>query len=132
MWRTCLYAEHMSKMVPIRDVPERLHRTLKSRAAQEGLSLSDFIRRELERSAERPTMREWLEHTKQAKPIPMKESAAQIVRKLRMNGDSAGCLGRCGAPHQRPIRDSLRQEMASDTSDVKMCKGHRARVVLFA
>jgi plasmid stability protein len=73
----------MSKMVQIRDVPEQVHSTLKARAAREGMSLSDFIKRELERAAERPTMREWLELTQRAKPIPAKRSAAQIIRELR-------------------------------------------------
>jgi plasmid stability protein len=73
----------MSKMIQVRDVPEHLHSTLKARAAREGMSLSDFIKRELERTAERPTMREWLELTRRAKPIPAKRSAAQVVRELR-------------------------------------------------
>ena len=83
MCRTCLYARRMSKMIQIRDVPDQVHSTLKARAAREGMSLSDFIKRELERTVERPTMREWLERTQQAKPIPSKRSAAQIVRELR-------------------------------------------------
>ena len=83
MCRTCLYAECMSKMIQIRDVPEQVHSTLKARAAREGMSLSDFIKKELERTVERPTMREWLERTQQARPIPTKRSAAQVVRELR-------------------------------------------------
>lgn len=73
----------MSKMIQVRDVPESVHGALKSRAAREGMSLSDFIKRELERVAERPTMREWLERTEQAKPIPAKRTAAQVIRELR-------------------------------------------------
>jgi len=73
----------MSKMIQIRNVPEALHRTLKSRAAREGMSLSDFIKRELERTAERPTMREWLERSQQGKPIVSSRSAARVVRELR-------------------------------------------------
>ncbi|MGD0500419.1 MAG: hypothetical protein ABSC23_18510 [Bryobacteraceae bacterium] len=73
----------MSKMVQVRDVPEQVHSALKARAAREGMSLSDFIKRELERTAERPTMREWLDRTRQAKPIAAKRSAAQVVRALR-------------------------------------------------
>src|ERR1039458_5614888 len=80
---TCLYAENMSKMIQVRDVPEQVHRTLKARAAREGMSLSDFIKKELERTVERPTMREWLESTRQANPISTKRSAAEIVRELR-------------------------------------------------
>ena len=73
----------MSKMVQIRDVPDQVHRTLKARAAREGMSLSDFIKRELARAAERPSMSEWLERTLQAKPLQAKRSAAQVVRELR-------------------------------------------------
>ena len=78
-----MYPENVSKMIQVRDVPEQVHRTLKARAAREGMSLSGFIKRELERTVERPTMLEWLELTKRAKRIPTKRSAAQIVRELR-------------------------------------------------
>lgn len=70
-------------MIQVRDVPESVHGTLKSRAAREGMSLSDFIKRELERVAERPAMREWLERTQRTKPIPAKQTAAQVIRGLR-------------------------------------------------
>jgi plasmid stability protein len=70
-------------MVQIRNVPDQVHRTLKSRAAREGMSLSDFIKRELERSAERPTMQEWLERVAQTKPIPARRSAAEVIREMR-------------------------------------------------
>ena len=83
MHRTCLYAGDMSKMIQVRDVPDEVHSTLKARAAREGMSLSDFIKKELERTAERPTMREWLDGARQAKPISGERSAAQIVRELR-------------------------------------------------
>lgn len=73
----------MSKMIQVRDVPEELHITLKTRAAREGMSLSDFIKRELNRVAERPTMQEWLESTRRLKPIRSKLNAAQVIRKLR-------------------------------------------------
>jgi len=39
---------HMSKMIQIRNVPDDVHRTLKLRATAEGLSLSDYIKRDLE------------------------------------------------------------------------------------
>jgi plasmid stability protein len=76
----------MHKMIQVRDVPEAVHRILKARAAREGMSLSDFIKRELERTVELPTMREWLEGTAQAAPIRAKRSAAQILRELRDAG----------------------------------------------
>ena len=70
-------------MIQVRDVPDSVHGTLRSRAADEGMSLSDFIKRELERVAERPAMREWLERTRQSKPIPAKRTAARVIRELR-------------------------------------------------
>jgi len=70
-------------MVQIRDMPDDVHSILKARAAREGMSLSDFLKRELERAAEKPTMREWSERTKQAKPIRSTTTAAQVIRELR-------------------------------------------------
>ncbi len=70
-------------MIQIRDVADQVHGTLKARAANEGMSLSDFIKRELEHVANRPTMSEWLKRTQEAKPISTKRSAAQIIRQLR-------------------------------------------------
>lgn len=39
--------EHMSKMIQVRNVPDEMHRALKARAAAEGMTLSDYIKREL-------------------------------------------------------------------------------------
>lgn len=47
---------HMSKMIQIRDVPDEVHRTLKVRAAAEGISLSDYIKRDLEELAKQATL----------------------------------------------------------------------------
>jgi hypothetical protein len=38
---------HMSKMIQVRNVPDDMHRALKASAAAEGISLSDYIKREL-------------------------------------------------------------------------------------
>ncbi len=48
----------MSKMIQIRNVPDDLHRRLKARAAEAGMSLSDYIKQDLVRRAEQPTMEE--------------------------------------------------------------------------
>jgi hypothetical protein len=47
------------------------------------MTLSDFLKRELARVAERPTMREWLERTEQVKPNRARRSPAQVIRELR-------------------------------------------------
>jgi antitoxin FitA len=48
----------MSKMIQVRNVPDEVHRTLKIRAASEGLSLSDYIKRDLEELAKQATLEE--------------------------------------------------------------------------
>lgn len=75
----------MSKMIQVRDVPDELHGVLKARAAREGMTLSDFIKKELGRIAERPSMKEWLERTRQLKPIVGPQTPAQIIREMRDN-----------------------------------------------
>jgi antitoxin FitA len=50
--------EDMSKMIQIRNVPDDLHRTLKIRAAEEGMTLSDYIKRELGRVSRQTTLAE--------------------------------------------------------------------------
>ena len=49
---------HMPKMIQIRNVPDDVHRTLKVRAAEEGISLSDYIKRDLEELAKQMTIEE--------------------------------------------------------------------------
>lgn len=38
----------MSKMIQVRNVDDHVHRTLKTRAAAAGMSLSDYVKRDLE------------------------------------------------------------------------------------
>lgn len=45
-------------LIQIRNVPEDVHRTLKARAASAGTSLSDYVLREIERTARTPTAEE--------------------------------------------------------------------------
>lgn len=49
---------HMSKMIQIRNVPDDLHRQLKIRAAAAGMSMSDYIKRELDLRTRKSTIRE--------------------------------------------------------------------------
>jgi plasmid stability protein len=48
----------MSKMIQVRNVPDGVHRTLKARAAAAGMSLSDYVKRDLEMAASRPSLEE--------------------------------------------------------------------------
>lgn len=46
----------MPKTIQIRGVPDDIHRTLRTRAAAAGESLSDYLLQELRRVAERPAV----------------------------------------------------------------------------
>lgn len=73
----------MSVMIQIRHVPEELHRKLKARAALEGLALSDFLRREIETIAARPTLAEMQARLSQREPVRVRGSVAKAVRAER-------------------------------------------------
>ena len=60
MWPTCVTVWHMSKMIQVRNVPDKVHREAKARAARAGLSLSDFMLRELEQALSVPPVEEVL------------------------------------------------------------------------
>jgi len=48
------------KTIQIRHVPDDVHRTLRTRAAASGMSLSDYALGELERAAQRPPIADLL------------------------------------------------------------------------
>lgn len=75
----------MSKMIQIRNVPDTLHRELKSRAALEGMSLSDYLLADLEKRAAQPTLRELRERLRQRTSVRTTEPAADTLRAERDN-----------------------------------------------
>jgi antitoxin FitA len=73
----------MTKMIQLRHVPDALHRQLKSRAALTGLSLSDFLIREVRKIAEQPTPEEIRERLSQRDGYAGKLSPTQVLREER-------------------------------------------------
>jgi plasmid stability protein len=73
----------MSKMIQLRNVPDDLHRRLKARAAMEGLSLSDYLLREIKRVAERPSLTELRERLSRRSPVVTRTPPAGVVREER-------------------------------------------------
>jgi len=70
-------------MIQIRNVPAPLHRRLKARAAEAGMSLSDYLRLEIERVANVPTTRELTDRLNALPPVDLGEEPAEVVRQLR-------------------------------------------------
>ena len=83
MLSTCAHAQDMAIMIQIRNVPDELHRRLKARAAMAGMSLSDYLLKEISAVAERPTMEEMRERLATRSRVETSESAADIIREMR-------------------------------------------------
>ncbi len=77
------YPDRMSSMVQIRNVPSDLHRQLKARAALEGMSLSDYLLREVRRAVERPTVEEIKQRLSRLSPVRPRIAPAAVVRAER-------------------------------------------------
>ena len=76
-------------MIQLRHVPDDLHRTLKARAALEGLSLSDYLLREVRRIAERPTLDELRRRLASRPAAGTRVSPARAVRAERARARSS-------------------------------------------
>jgi plasmid stability protein len=80
---TCIYVLHMPTMIQIRNVPDALHRQLKSRAALAGMSLSDYLLNEIRQVAERPTLDELRARLERRPAMTPSEAPVQAVRAER-------------------------------------------------
>ena len=80
---TCDYLLHMTAMIQIRNVPDALHRRLKSRAALAGMSLSDYLLSEIRHVAERPTIDELRARLERLSEVTLSVGPAEAVRAER-------------------------------------------------
>jgi plasmid stability protein len=69
--------------IQIRNVPPELHRKLKARAAEAGLTLSDYLLRQAERTAEAPTLEEAVRRIRSRKLVHLKTRPAELIREDR-------------------------------------------------
>ncbi len=70
-------------MIQIRNVPPKVHRILKARAALAGKSLSDYLLDDLKRDIEKPSMEEWLAKLDEQEPIDLDDFAVETLREHR-------------------------------------------------
>jgi hypothetical protein len=72
-------------MIQIRNVPEGVHRALKVRAAHAGMTLSEFLLREVTHLTERPELEEVLSRIRQRGPTgaPPAERGVRAEREGR-------------------------------------------------
>ncbi|HLH47737.1 MAG TPA: hypothetical protein VKV96_00230 [Roseiarcus sp.] len=72
-------------MIQIRNVPDGLHRQLKSRAALAGMSLSDYLLSEIRQVAARPTLDEMRARLERRSSVNPSVSTAELIRAERDN-----------------------------------------------
>ncbi|HEV3048622.1 MAG TPA: toxin-antitoxin system HicB family antitoxin [Solirubrobacteraceae bacterium] len=77
----------MGVLLQVRDVPEDVHRALKARAALEGVSLSEYVRSVLARTAARPTAAELSARIRARGPAELGEASHLVVRSIREHGE---------------------------------------------
>lgn len=70
-------------MIQIRNVPDALHRRLKSRAALAGMSLSDYLLQQIREVAERPTIEEMRARLARRSTVALSVDTADAVRAER-------------------------------------------------
>jgi len=73
----------MPTMIQIRNVPDTLHRRLKSRAALAGMSLSDYLLGEIREVAQRPTIEELRARLEQRSRVTPSLPPAEALRAER-------------------------------------------------
>ena len=70
-------------MIQIRNVPDALHRKLKSRAALAGMSLSDYLLQQIREVAARPTLEEMRARLARRSPVSVTVDPVRAVRDER-------------------------------------------------
>lgn len=71
------------KSIQIRDVPDDVHATLRVRAATAGMSLSDYLRTELTRLTERPTLAEVMARVASREGRVERSEIVRVIREMR-------------------------------------------------
>lgn len=73
----------MSKMIQVRNVPERLHRELMRRARARGQTLTDYVQEILEKELARPPADEVFKRISRRESVRLGGSAADLIRNER-------------------------------------------------
>ncbi|MBI3201937.1 MAG: hypothetical protein HYZ29_10370 [Myxococcales bacterium] len=73
----------MGVNIQVRDVPSDVHKRLKVRAAEAGMTLSEFLLRELTEVARRPTIEQLVERIRGRGPTQVRLDSARAVRAER-------------------------------------------------
>lgn len=73
----------MPKTVQIRDIDDHVYAALVRRSAEAGSSVPEFLRKEIERLASRPSVGEWLERTRRRPGERSERDTLEALDELR-------------------------------------------------
>ncbi len=73
----------MTKMLQVRNIPERLHRELSKRAKARGQTLTDYVQEVLEREVTRPPAEEVFDRIEARRSIDLDIRVADLIREER-------------------------------------------------
>lgn len=73
----------MTKMIQIRDVPDQVHRALKIRSVRAGMSLSEYLLREVTQLVDRPDVETLLAQLAAKKAPKVSRTPGEILREER-------------------------------------------------
>lgn len=79
----------MSKMIQVRNVPDRLHRELTRRAKARGQTLTDYIQELLEREVARPPAAEVFDRIETRAPVKLGRPVAELIREERAGREAS-------------------------------------------
>ncbi len=79
----------MSKMIQVRNVPERLHRELIRRARARGQTLTDYVQEVLEREVARPPAAEVFERISRRERVSLGRPAADLIKQERASREAS-------------------------------------------
>jgi plasmid stability protein len=70
--------------IQVKDVPEELHEALRRRAAEQGMTLADYVLDLIRRDLGVPSRREWFERLATREPVKLRPGqAAEMIRAER-------------------------------------------------
>ncbi len=79
----------MSKMIQVRNVPDRLHRELTRRAKACGQTLTDYVQDLLEREVARPPAVEVFDRIEARERVKLGRRAADLIREARTDREAS-------------------------------------------
>ena len=73
----------MNKMIQVRNLTPELHKKVKIRVAEEGMTITDWVESLIVREVSKPSMKDIYARLRAKKPIDLKPSAAEMIREDR-------------------------------------------------